>query len=176
MKPEHGISLVPFNTTFIDLAVIWHYDHEIADMIGLWRSYTVSELRQMIQVMLDDFTCKFFGVEKSGKPIGYIFLRHIDLLNKSAESHITLGDKTSWHKGHWYWAYKQLLQHAFSGDLSLHRVQTYVLGDRPELVKMMDKGPFGFRREGIMREAFKKHDRFLDVITYSVLNKEFKGE
>jgi len=166
------VKLVPFSQEYIDKSVEWHSDEEIAKRIGIWVKYTQDEIRYVIDSMANNPATKIFGIDSNGKAIGYALLKNIDYKNHSAESHITIGDKASWKTGRGFIAYENILAYGFK-DLGLNRVQTFVISDNKELVKLMEKKPFGFQQEGVLRQVLARDGEYLDVIVYGLLKKEF---
>lgn len=172
------IRLVAFDSSFIEQSILWHRDPAIADAIGLWRGpYTEKYLRTMAVKWATDPAVRIHGLEKDGSKIGYCMLKNVDMYSGSAECHITIGDKTAHKCGrNAYRAYRLMLEDAFN-EYGLRKVQTCVVSDRPDLIMWMDRGLFGFKREGFLKESVRKGDTYLDVILYGLFKSDFsKGE
>ena len=71
-----------------------------------------------------------------------------------------------WNRGYATEALEALLAHAFS-TLGLHRVHAHHMDGNPASGRVMEKA--GMRREGVLREAAKKGERFLDLAVYGIL-------
>lgn len=76
-----------------------------------------------------------------------------------------------WNHGYCTEAGRRLVGFAF-GTLGLHRVQARHLTRNPASGRVMEK--LGMKREGILREATRRSDRFEDLALYAVLASEWK--
>lgn len=107
---------------------------------------------------------------RDGRHIGNIALKKIDPVTRSGEFAIVIGDRTCWGKGYSKEAAQLLLRHAFR-TLNLHRVGC---GTYETNVPMRRLARFlGMKQEGRRRRGAFKQNRYLDVIEYGLLKKEF---
>jgi len=168
------MKLVEFDKKFIEESIEWHKNPIIADSIGLWKDeYTDKELKAMAESWLTNPGVKVFGIMKADKPVGYVMLKNIDLENKSAEIHVTIGDHTEWGNGLAYYAYKGMIEYGFN-ELNLNRISTIALEGKGVGSKIMIKKPFGFEKEGILKECIKAREKYIDVTMYALLKKNYK--
>ena len=105
--------------------------------------------------------------------IGLVSLTGIDMLNRSAEFHIMIGDAGSQNKGAGTYATEEMLRHAFD-NLNLHRVMLTVLDDNKRAQHMYEK--VGFVREGILRSVYYKGGTYVNAMIYSILREDFKHQ
>lgn len=101
-------------------------------------------------------------------PVGVCGLTSIDRHNQSAEFSIYIAPD---HQGNGYAedALKVLLRHAFS-DWNLNRVWGEVYSGNPALENFER---VGFRREGILRQAYFRDGKFIDCHRIGILREDF---
>lgn len=100
--------------------------------------------------------------------IGNISLQGINWINRSAEYAILLGDKNYWRKGIAYEASKLIIDHGFN-NLNLHRIHCGTTSENYGMQKLAQK--LNMQQEGVRKEAFYKHGKYMDIIEYGLLNK-----
>ena len=151
----------------------WRNDDEISSMVG-GQKYFVSlekEKQWIERVVGDNSTIRLMVCLKEGnKPIGMVTLADVNYVNRSAHSHILIGDKSEWGKGYGTVALKQLLDYAFE-EMGLHRVEAMVLESNVGSVKMHKK--CGYTEEGVKRESIYKNGKYHNQLIMSVLCDEF---
>ena len=108
--------------------------------------------------------------KESKKHIGNIALQKIDLLARSAEYAILIGDKDYWGKGVASEASRLILGHGFTA-LNLHRIHCGTGSTNTAMQKLA--GKLGFKEEGRRREAHFKNGVYTDLIEYGMLANEF---
>jgi RimJ/RimL family protein N-acetyltransferase len=110
-------------------------------------------------------------IAKNGKHIGNISLQKIDFVSRNAEYAIILGEKDYWGKGIAKEASALILKHGFE-ELNLHRIYC----GTSENNKAMQKLAFalGMKEEGRRKEALYKNGKYVDIIEYGLLRKDFK--
>lgn len=107
---------------------------------------------------------------KAWKLIGNCGVFDIEMIHRSAELGIMIGDRAEWNKGYGAETMTLLLRHCF-GTLNLHRAFLRVYADNVRAVRSYEKA--GFVLEGRLREAVYKHGRYDDVLLMSVLRSEW---
>jgi RimJ/RimL family protein N-acetyltransferase len=107
---------------------------------------------------------------KAWKLIGNCGVFGIDLVNRSGELGIMIGEKSEWDKGYGAETMTLLLRHGFE-TLNLHRVYLRVYADNVRAVRSYEKA--GFTLEGRLREAVYKFGKYEDVLLMSVLRPEW---
>ena len=106
----------------------------------------------------------------SSKPhIGNVYLTGINYINRTAESHILIGDKSCWGKGYGAEALTEILKFAFN-ELGLNRVEARINSDNAASIRLHKK--IGYRQDGMLRQALYKSGHFKDVIVMSILKEE----
>lgn len=104
--------------------------------------------------------------------IGNIALQSIDLVNKSAEFAVLLGEKSFWGKGFAKEALTLLLKHGFN-EMNLHRIYCGTSSENKAMQKLAIS--LGMKEEGCRREALYKHGLYSDMIEYGILKDEFRA-
>jgi RimJ/RimL family protein N-acetyltransferase len=102
--------------------------------------------------------------------LGNISLQQIDLINRSAELAIMIGERSAWGQGYGLEAAQLLCRHGFN-ELGLNRIYCGTHQGNIGMQKLAEK--LGMRREGQSRQALFKNGVFADVIHYGVLKEEF---
>ncbi len=110
---------------------------------------------------------------ESGQLIGTIGLHRIDWKNRNAELGIAIWKKDYWGKGYGADAIKTLLKYAFH-ELNLHKIYLRVYDFNKRAMRCYEK--VGFKKEGILREAFWRNGKWHDTIFMGILQSEFEQE
>ncbi|MEY4595551.1 MAG: Spermidine N(1)-acetyltransferase [Bacteroidota bacterium] len=105
----------------------------------------------------------------TGELIGMTFLKHINKNNCQAEFAIMM-DEAWAGKGFGTLACRETLKDGFSG-LNLHRIFLKVRVDNLPAIRIYEK--CGFKKEGILRDDFFKHGKFIDQFIMAILATEF---
>lgn len=105
--------------------------------------------------------------------IGNVNLSSINWINRSAEYSIMIGDKTKHAKGYGDEATNLILQYAFC-ELNLKRIYLTVREDNERALKLYSK--IGFQKEGLLRKAVFKNNKYINMILMSILEEEFNGK
>ena len=116
--------------------------------------------REIILAVLDNITKKH---------IGNISLLNINYHDSNAEIAFLLGEKSYWGKGIMFEAGDLLIKHAFH-QLNLNRVYCSTPSGNKSMLKLASK--LNFKKEGIRRQAFFKHNSYFDIIEFGILKNE----
>jgi RimJ/RimL family protein N-acetyltransferase len=111
---------------------------------------------------------------ENNKLIGYTQINNLDLRNLKAEWGGTLiGDKHYWGKGYGREASILLLRFLFD-QYPVNKCYGYCLEEHPETTKLFIS--LGFKQDGILRQDVYKNGEFKNVLLFSLLRNEIKGE
>jgi RimJ/RimL family protein N-acetyltransferase len=154
---------------------IWVNDPEVTRHLSLYLPMsTVDEENWFDRMTKRDQNEKTLVIEiKDGdgwRMIGNCGVFDIDLINRSGELGIMLGEKDEWNKGYGTEAMALLVDHCF-GTLNLHRVHLRVYAENLRAKRSYEKA--GFVEEGRLREAVYKHGKYDNVIVMSILYSEW---
>lgn len=110
-------------------------------------------------------------LKKGSEHIGNISLQNISWLNRSAELAILIGNKTAWGKGLGMEACNLLVEHGFT-QLGLNRIYLGTNVKNVGMRKIAEK--LGMKKEGLRRNAVFCMGKFVDVVEYGLLRKEWR--
>lgn len=105
-----------------------------------------------------------------GRLLGVTGLHHLDDPARQAEFGIFLGGPEEWGKGYGGEATALLVGHGFE-VLGLNRIWLHVYADNARGLRAYAR--VGFRREGVLRQAARRGDRYLDVVAMGILREEW---
>lgn len=117
-------------------------------------------------------TQMIFAIKKDGKLIGELKLRNIRWFNRKAELSIIL-KKEEQSRGTGTEIVKKIIEYAF-GKMNLHRLEAEVIETNSASIKLIEK--FGFKKEGVLREAKFQNGKFIDIYRYGLLRSEYKKQ
>ncbi len=110
-----------------------------------------------------------FRIEKNSELVGFVKLSRIRWFNRKCELSILI-DKAHQGKGIASEAMKSVIQHAFN-KMNLHRLEAEVIEFNKASIKLMEK--FGFKKEGVLREAKFNNGKYYNIIRYGLLRNEW---
>lgn len=152
----------------------WHNQSEIVDLYS-GHPFPVNhemELKWYERILTSNYPSSVFGIETtdSHKLIGITVLKDINLINRSAETAIYIGDPESRGKGLSTEAIHLTMCFAFK-QLGLNRLWLRVRSDNTTAIKLYHR--VGFTQEGTLRQCIFKNGRYYDVFVLSILQSEF---
>lgn len=104
------------------------------------------------------------------KHVGNISLQGINMVNRSAEFAIIIGDRDCWGKGYGYEAARVLFSHGFR-KLGLNRIHCGTSENNTGMLSLA--GKLGMIQEGIRRQALFENGRFVNAVEFGLLKGEF---
>lgn len=151
---------------------LWANDPELVKLVGLPpMPKSAWEVEKWYETMLVNPNARTFAIKMNdGTYIGNAEIFRIDWTARSGELGIMIGDRKSRRQGYGREAAEMALRFAFE-ELGLHRICAGVLSFNEDSIKFFES--LGFVREGLEREAFFTWGRFWDIVTFSMLAKEF---
>jgi RimJ/RimL family protein N-acetyltransferase len=153
----------------------WYADEEIWHLTS-WASSPLSrrESERLFREREASASDRSFAIHVKGEnePIGIVSLVNVSRANGSADLSIMLGPPESRRKGYGTEAIRLILDYAFE-DLGLQRVGLSVFEFNHAAISVYRK--LGFREEGRMRQAIKRHGEFYDAILMAVLKTEWES-
>ena len=153
--------------------IAWRNDKEVSDKLGGMRLY-VSEARE--KKWIEDTIFHSSDIKlaicliQNNLHIGNVYLTDINNVNRTAESHILIGNKDYWGQGYACEALLQMLHYGFE-ERGLNRIYAHINIDNEASLRMHEK--CGYKQEGVLRQAVFKNGTFKDVVVMSILSKEF---
>jgi RimJ/RimL family protein N-acetyltransferase len=155
----HKINLRALTKTDIEKTLFWHNQEDISDLYSGHPFPVNIEMEQKWyeKILTSNFPVTVFGIEfvENQSLIGLTVLKDINMINRSAEFAIYVGDKEYRGKGL-----------SMEATLETLRFGFYKLG----LYKSV-----GFLKEGFMRGSIFKNNQFRSELLLSILKEEFHG-
>ncbi len=171
--PGNRIYLRPLELEDSRLVVEWMNDREV--LRYLTKTIPINSFREeeFIRTLYKDEKSLHLGivVREDHRLIGRISLVNIDLISRTAELSLVIGDRTAWGRGYGVEADALMLHYGF-GFLNLHKIYAYVLEAHQNSVRILEEN--GLTREGVLREHIFRDGRYHNVLLYSVLAREFQ--
>ena len=157
-------------------SIKWRNDDVIWSMLG-GRKYFVSSAYEQKWVNDAIFNSQDIRlaicIKDTNQYIGNVYLTNIDLVNRSAISHVLIGEHDYWGRGYATEATKLLLEYAFL-ELGLNRVEALVLKSNLGSIRMHKK--CGYVEEGIKRHSVYKNGKFQDQVLLAILKENHESE
>ncbi|AVR00352.1 hypothetical protein OBCHQ24_15525 [Oceanobacillus iheyensis] len=135
--------------------------------------YPISEIEheKWFENKLMEKVNKAFGIEDKNTRdlIGVIGFTNTDLINRSTELYVYIGDNNYWGKGLGTDAVKSIVKFTFD-ELNLHRISLVVFSYNTRAIKAYEK--VGFIKEGIMRDGVYKAGKYHDKVIMAIIKEE----
>lgn len=155
------IYLRPMTEDDADLVVSWRNDPEIGRWLfsreRLTRESHLDWFRGSREGRLDFIIC----LAGSGRPIGTVTLKDIDLGNGVAECGKMIGDRTQWGKGLASEAYRLLLAFGFA-RLGLDCVYARCLSMNTRSIRLNKR--LGFSVNRVIKDSYRRGNESYDVV------------
>lgn len=173
MNTNRKVYLRAFEPDDYKISIRWRNDNEIWSMLG-GRKYFVSEAYEqkwVNDVIHNNKDVRLAVCDKeTDKYIGNVYLTDIDYVNRTAVSHVLIGDHDYWGRGMATDAYVLLLDYAFN-ELNLNRIEALVLETNIGSLKLHKK--CGYTEEGIKRSSVFKNGKYQNQIIMALLKDEY---
>jgi RimJ/RimL family protein N-acetyltransferase len=151
----------------------WFNDQEVCRFNSHGRApNNMNKMESYLQRAYNDPSLAVFAIayRENDAHVGNICLQGINLVDRSAEYAIVLGEKDYWGKGVAKEASDLILQHGFM-TLNLHRIYCGTSEENTGMQKLA--GYMGMKDEGRRRQALFKNGRYVDVMEYGLLSEEW---
>lgn len=102
--------------------------------------------------------------------IGNVYLTDINNVNRTAKSHILIGNTAYWSNGYGTEAMRLLIDYAFN-HRNLNRIEALVLEDNKASRRMHEK--LGYQQEGLLRQSVYKQGTYKNQIVFALLKSEY---
>jgi RimJ/RimL family protein N-acetyltransferase len=150
----------------------WMNDFSVA--INLNSSTLILNLEQEKQVLkslAEGYT--FAIVDKlKDKLIGSIGFINVDMINRTAEMGISIGERNFWNRGFWTEAIQLMLDYGFN-LLNLHHLRISVFSFNQRAIKCYEKA--GFKTVGKFTDFKQIGGERFDMIMLEILAKDFQS-
>jgi RimJ/RimL family protein N-acetyltransferase len=168
------VALGPLRRELLPLYLKWINDFEVTRHLTV-RSGPVSleaEEAWYQSASTNETGAIFTIYERAGpRPIGTTDLRAVNLMHRTAEFGILIGEKDCWGRGYGTEATALMLEYGFS-VLGMHNIMLTVLSDNGRGLRAYSRA--GFREIGRRREAHRRRGLTYDLIYMDCLATEFR--
>lgn len=131
--------------------------------------------RRWLERVTSEPCTKIFAIRliDGDRLIGSCQLSHIDLVNRSAELQIRIGESV-WHgRGYGEQAVRLLLAFGFK-DLGLNRIYLSVFAGNTRAIRLYER--IGFAREALLRQAAYIDAQFVDIVGMALTRDQWVEE
>lgn len=161
----------------LDKTLEWHNSQNISESY-LGHPFPVSpemEEKWYDSILTSNIPTSVFGIENEEHNllIGLTVLKNINLINRSAEFAMYIGNEDFKGKGYSKIAAEKTLLFGFR-NLNLNRIYLKVLENNHIAINLYEK--LGFKKEGELRQSVFKNDCYLNEYQYSLLKSECSNE
>ncbi len=165
--------LRPLERTDAPNILPWINDPEVTRNLLLHRPMNIQAEEAFIEDTARDPHAVVLAIANRDvdKLIGVTGLQPIDFQSRQAQFGIFIGDRNERGKGLGTEATSLITRYAFD-TLNLHRVWLHVVEANVAAIRCYEK--VGYRREGLLREAFYREGRYWNLVSMAVLRGEFK--
>jgi RimJ/RimL family protein N-acetyltransferase len=154
----------------------WHNQEDISDLYSGHPFPVNIEMEQKWykKILYSNFPITVFGIEyiESSTLIGITMLKNINMINRSSEFAIYIGDKEFRGKGLSVESTKETLCFGFY-KLGLNRIFLKVLEENEPAIKLYSN--VGFRKEGLLQDSVFKNNCYKNELLLAILKEEFRG-
>jgi RimJ/RimL family protein N-acetyltransferase len=155
--------------TDVEDTLRWHNDPSLyTTLAGSFRVVsraTEEEWLQRVSQPAPDALNQGIVERATGRLVGCVYLRDIDLKAGTGELHVFIGDPAVRGRGLGEAACRAMIQHAF-GKLGLRRVHLMVLPENERAIRLYER--LGFTRDGVHPGAVVKDGVARDLLAMSV--------
>ncbi|MDT3427250.1 RimJ/RimL family protein N-acetyltransferase [Paenibacillus forsythiae] len=155
----------------------WYYHQlfgsETRRLTGTQKIYTKEQIERYVLKKADDASAVLLliALNENDETIGDIAIQDIDPMNRNANIRIAVSEEHRQGKGYGREALRLMLEYGF-GILNLHRIELEVYSYNNRALHMYEG--LGFTKEGVRREALYYNHEYHDIITMSLLEKEYR--
>lgn len=170
--------LVPFEVNHMndEEYLGWLRDYDVVKTINrldYLRPVSFEEVRRYCESVMQSPQDIFMAIHEvaSERFIGTIRASRIDLVTRTADIGILIGEKDVWGKGFGTDAISTLAEYLFD-RLCLRKLTAGLMAVNPGMLRVFEK--LGFRQEGVFREQDYFEGKYVDHIYLGCFRDEFK--
>ena len=169
-----SITLRPVEKKDLDNMMSWVNDPAVIGNFGHFdHAITREEETAFIDTLIASNTDRSYTIEHDGEYVGNVVLHQINWKTRNGRLGLIIGNKTYWGKGYAQESLKEIVRKGFD-DYQLHKIWAIVFPENKRMQHILEK--FGFREEGRLRDEYRNHGGYHDMIRYSLLEDEFRSQ
>ena len=171
---KETVRLRSIERTDTELIVTWRNKESVKKNFLYQKDFTIQGHLKWMDEMVDTGKVVQFIIYDTiiGKPVGSVFLRDIDYINRKAEYGIFIGEEEEKEKRLRNTAAKLILEYGFK-ELGLHKIFLRVLSDNKLAIRSYEKA--GFKKEGYFKDEILLDGRYRDLIFMAVICEPEEG-
>jgi RimJ/RimL family protein N-acetyltransferase len=108
--------------------------------------------------------------KETDKPIGITAFHRVDLVSRAAVYSIIIADSSDWSKGYGSEVTRLMVEYGFD-VLNLNRIHLHVCVENEAGIRAYEKA--GFIKEGLLRQAMYRYDRYSDFFVMGILREDY---
>ena len=169
------IKLIPLEKEDLSKSRSWVNDTSLASKLLRVLPVTQTDHEKWYQDIVQDPSKMVFAIKtlSDEEHIGNTGLYHIDWIHRRAEFWILIGEREYWKKGIGA-EVVTLIQKFVFNNLNLNKLYLNVGKDNNEAIGLYKK--LDFVEEGVLKEHYFIEGKYLDIITMSILKRDFNYE
>ena len=147
-------------------------DERVRDALFLAFPANPSQLRARIESYINDPNQLVFMIvtKENDVTVGQTAFFRIDYVSRAAVFYLAILDTKFWGGGFGGEATKLMVDYAFQ-TLNLNRIQLHVNADNTPAIKIYQR--VGFKKEGVLRQAMFKNNRYFDFWVMGILREDW---
>ena len=173
MDTENKIYLRALEIEDYETTIKWRNDDQIWSMVGGPKYFVSSEYEKkwIINAINNPKELRLgICLKDTGLLIGMASMVNIDLINRSVEFSVMIGDKNYWSGGYGTEAIDLLTEYCFN-ERGFERIWGVILESNLASQKMGAK--CGYKVEGVLRNSVFKNGKYHNQVVMSMLREEY---
>lgn len=169
MSAPSTIDLTPLQESDLPVLYRWINDREQVLLNGPYRPISPAQHQRWFEDIQRQTDVVIFAIrlQPSQELIGSCQLRGINLVHRTAELQIRIGDVSARGRGYGTEAVQRLVAFGFR-DLNLHRISLTVFSHNAAAQRVYEKA--GFVREGLLKQAAFIDGNHVDLVVMAIVN------
>jgi len=166
------IYLRPIEVDDAEFISMGENDEAVRDALFLAFPVSVSQIREKIEKSLNDPSQLIFMIvsKEDNVTVGQTAFFRIDYVSRAAVFYLAILDTKFWGAGFGSEATKLMVDYAFQ-TLNLNRIQLHVNAENTPAIKIYQRA--GFKKEGVLRQAMFKNNRYFDFWVMGILREDW---
>lgn len=169
VKGGNTVYLRPISAKDTEMVVAWRNKKEIVENF-IYRKYiSPKEHTEWLENKVYTGLVHQFVIcmKADDRPVGSVYLQHIDMDNRKAESGIFIGDESAKGKGVGTESLCLIKDYAFH-ELGLHKLSARVLAYNEASIRLHEKS--GYRKEAYLKDELFIDGKYEDLLLFGAIS------